>query len=284
MAVLPDDIWHIITGKLQFRDLFSFYASHRHAKEIMGDSQVQKLKYWDPIFQDYEWVKAVDSRCQIPMLLFPNKERPYIYLLLGTPTKGNKDNVVKAKMAERGAREAKEALLNTVKKSLRSKTPGRHPCEVQFERFTLNISNVRYDPSPILFFNMYQYSNEHFQFRLVKADVDRERKETYPSPGRGDEQRVHRLHCGGFSGYADHIMMASIPGINNFDQVSPFPTRFKRAVLRPTRLQSSTQSLYIAIPTLEICIIYSQLIGTVKRSSLDEVYEDWIYTASGRSR
>lgn len=150
MAVLPDDIWHIITGKLQFRDLFSFYASHRHAKEIMGDSQVQKLKYWDPIFQDYEWVKAFDSRCQIPMLLFPNKERQYIYLLLGTPTKGKKDKVVKAKMAERGAREAKEALLNTVKKSLRSKTPGRHPCEVQFERFTLNISNVRYDPSPIL--------------------------------------------------------------------------------------------------------------------------------------
>lgn len=41
------------------------------------------------------------------------------------------------------------------------------------------------------------------------------------------------------------------------------------------------RSLYIAIPTLETCIIYSQLIGTVKRSPLDEVYEDWIYTASG---
>jgi hypothetical protein len=131
MSRLPGDIWHQIATKLAPRDLSNFILTHRQAKDALGQSQIDNMKLWNSVFQDYSWADEALSHGLAPVLIRQIRDkRPYIYLFL----------------AKKGVTDENAPLFDgihdEIKKSLRSQTVGRTLCEIEYENFTLNISHV----------------------------------------------------------------------------------------------------------------------------------------------
>lgn len=141
---MPWQLSPIITKYLPSKALRNFNSSHRHAQAILGEPRVQKLKLWDPIFTDYEWVDIAESYGTIPGLLFINTgvDKPHVYLYLADKPGGIPKRLRFRVITD--FRHEEEIIFEKVKLSLRSASPGRHHCEVLFEDFTLNLSNIRY--------------------------------------------------------------------------------------------------------------------------------------------
>jgi hypothetical protein len=132
MATLPDDVWHLILKKLHLPDLFRFSSAHPNAKSVIGNSKT----LWDSLFIKYEWVDDARQRNQTPVLMFIDGENPYLYLYLA-PRDDNKWEIDSVPKAEQNM-----ALLAKIRESLRSSHRGSSPFEVEFENYTLDISNA----------------------------------------------------------------------------------------------------------------------------------------------
>jgi hypothetical protein len=144
MAAFPDYIWRNVVKYLPFKDLGSYISSHRHAREILGESGARRLKPCDTFFTGYEWANIAKSYGRTPVLIFidEDKDKPYVYLCF---TRKEKDSGAQETDEDIEEVEKKnEDLFQRVKTSLRPASLGGHHCEVDFKELTLNISNVCY--------------------------------------------------------------------------------------------------------------------------------------------
>ncbi|KAF4471522.1 hypothetical protein FALBO_1565 [Fusarium albosuccineum] len=140
---------------LNLGDLLRYRRSHRHAKEIIGDSQLQKRKHWDPVFTGYEWMNDDQLLGWTPALIY-NPTRTYVYLYLA---KKKGDDLPEKQTTESEVEQeykAKAALIDKIKKSLHSTDRGTEPLEIRFNRFTLNISNVLFAGTHLLGDKLFQ--------------------------------------------------------------------------------------------------------------------------------
>ncbi|KAH7201211.1 hypothetical protein DER44DRAFT_748351 [Fusarium oxysporum] len=150
MPRFHDDILHEITKRLNPRDLLRFLSTSRNAKEIIGESAIENMKYWLPLWKEYEWADEVLSHGQIPILVFLGKNKSYGHLLIATP----KDKTAKVGLSGNSA--SQKDLIAKIKKSLHSNKTAQHELEIQFNhRFRLDISHT-------LFASMLHPSREIF--------------------------------------------------------------------------------------------------------------------------
>jgi hypothetical protein len=132
MEALPYDIWHLLNQKLDLIDIFRLSTAYRRAKTRFGKAQA----VWNSIFANYTWVDDVKLHGRIPILMFIDGKMPYVYLHLISREKETSDTYSDSKF------EQDIALLNKIKASLHSNDCSINQFEVQFNDFTLDISNV----------------------------------------------------------------------------------------------------------------------------------------------
>lgn len=113
----------------------------------------QPTGYWNAIFKHYKWTKLLKSRYLTPALLFPEKERSDVYLIL-LREKDKPHNELPRNLQrdppEKHIEQTRILLFKAIRKSLRSYTPGISPWQMQFANFTLDMSCILETEAPHL--------------------------------------------------------------------------------------------------------------------------------------
>lgn len=168
MPLLPTELWVKITDRLVPQDLLAFVRTHRSAQCLVGQDQLDHLQLWDSVFKSFDWVDQVRSLGLIPVLICQDKEpRPYVYLFLAKRTK----ETIKPE----------SSMLNIIEESLRSQKPGKSPCEIEFNKFTLNISDIMWPECPILSWrdSSWFLNKRKHQVAVYNAKICKIRPENY---------------------------------------------------------------------------------------------------------